>query len=177
MALINLRELGMVTPRPLFQNLTLTAGPGDRIGLVAANGAGKSTLLRCVAGQTAPDAGSVVALPRRAARFRRAGRAAPRLLALTLQEMVRRALPAADARAGGVARGRGARRVRDAGGAARSGRRRAQRRLAAARSAGPGLDHRAGRAAAGRADQPSRRREDRPAGGAGSTARRRARRC
>ena len=46
MALISLRDIGMVTPRPLFQNLNLSFGPGDRVGLVAANGGGKSTLLR-----------------------------------------------------------------------------------------------------------------------------------
>ena len=35
MALISLRDLGMVTPRPLFRNLTVSFGPGDRVGLVA----------------------------------------------------------------------------------------------------------------------------------------------
>ena len=59
MALISLRGVGVVTPRPLFQDLSFNIGPGDRIGLVAGNGGGKSTLLRCVAGLLAPDAGSV----------------------------------------------------------------------------------------------------------------------
>ena len=92
MALISLRDLGMVSPRPLFQNITLSVGPGDRVGLVAANGAGKSTLLRCVAGQTDPDAGSVVL-----SRGARIGAVEqdipPTLLGLTLHETIRRALP------------------------------------------------------------------------------------
>jgi ATPase subunit of ABC transporter with duplicated ATPase domains len=60
MALISLRDLGMVAPRPLFQNITFNFGPGDRVGIVAVNGAGKSTLLRCVASQINPDEGTVV---------------------------------------------------------------------------------------------------------------------
>ena len=60
MALISLRGVGVVTPRPLFQSITFSFGPGDRVGLIAGNGGGKSTLLRCVAGQADPDMGSVV---------------------------------------------------------------------------------------------------------------------
>ena len=33
---------------PLFSNLDLTIGAGDRLGIVAANGRGKSTLLKCL---------------------------------------------------------------------------------------------------------------------------------
>ena len=95
MTLISLRDLGVATPRLLFQNLTLTVGPGDRVGLVAGNGGGKSTLLRCVAGQLEPDAGSVV--------LSRGARLAfveqdipPGLLGLPLGEALRRALPAAE---------------------------------------------------------------------------------
>ncbi|MEB3323707.1 MAG: ATP-binding cassette domain-containing protein, partial [Cyanobacteriota bacterium] len=36
--------------RPLFQDLDLTLGAGDRLGLIGPNGAGKSTLLRVLAG-------------------------------------------------------------------------------------------------------------------------------
>ncbi|MDB5378049.1 MAG: transporter [Rubritepida sp.] len=95
MALITLRDLGMVTPHALFQNLTLSLGPGDRIGLVAANGAGKSTLLRCVAGQAEPDAGSVT-LSRGASLGFVEQDVPPGLLGLTLAETLRRALPPAE---------------------------------------------------------------------------------
>ena len=59
MTLISLRDVGVLTPRPLFQNLTLNIGPGDRVGLIAGNGGGKTTLLRCIAGLAKPDMGSV----------------------------------------------------------------------------------------------------------------------
>ncbi len=94
MALIGLRGLGMVTPRPLFRNLTINLGPGDRVGLVAGNGAGKSTLLRCVAGLTEPDEGSVV-LARGASLGYVEQDVPPALLGLTLAETLRRALPKA----------------------------------------------------------------------------------
>jgi ABC-type polysaccharide/polyol phosphate transport system ATPase subunit len=42
-----------------INDLTLSIGPGDRIGLVGHNGAGKSTLLRVMAGIYPPTAGSV----------------------------------------------------------------------------------------------------------------------
>ena len=45
--------------RPLFQGLSLSVHPGERVGLVGPNGAGKSTLLRVLAGEEPPDAGSV----------------------------------------------------------------------------------------------------------------------
>jgi ATPase subunit of ABC transporter with duplicated ATPase domains len=92
MALISLRDLGMVTPRPLFQNLTLSVGPGDRVGLAAANGAGKSTLLRCLAGRMEPDRGGVVLS--RGARLGFVEQDVPAaFLGLTLHEALRRALP------------------------------------------------------------------------------------
>ena len=59
MALISLRDVGVVTPRTLFQDINLNIGTGDRVGLIAGNGGGKSTLLRCIAGQADPDRGSV----------------------------------------------------------------------------------------------------------------------
>lgn len=45
--------------RYLFQDVTFQINPGDRIGLVGPNGAGKSTLFRLIAGQEAPDAGTI----------------------------------------------------------------------------------------------------------------------
>ncbi len=49
--------------RELFTNLDLVIAPGDVIGLVGPNGAGKTTLLRILAGQRAPDAGSISVSP------------------------------------------------------------------------------------------------------------------
>lgn len=45
--------------RALFTIPLLEIARGDRIGLVGANGAGKTTLLRILAGELAPDGGSV----------------------------------------------------------------------------------------------------------------------
>ena len=94
MALISLRGVGVLTPWPLFQDLTLSVGPGDRIGLVAGNGGGKSTLLRCVAGH-APDVGSITLS--RGLRVGHVEQDVPKTLeGLTLHEAVRRALPPAE---------------------------------------------------------------------------------
>ncbi|MEO1599814.1 MAG: ATP-binding cassette domain-containing protein [Pseudomonadota bacterium] len=43
--------------RPLFSDLALAVGPGERICVVGRNGSGKSTLMKVMAGLTAPDAG------------------------------------------------------------------------------------------------------------------------
>ena len=45
--------------RPVIENFSYNLLRGDRIGIVGRNGAGKSTLLRMIAGQLAPDSGSV----------------------------------------------------------------------------------------------------------------------
>jgi ABC transport system ATP-binding/permease protein len=45
--------------RMLFQNLNLTLSPGIRMGLMGANGSGKTTLLKILAGQLAPDEGTI----------------------------------------------------------------------------------------------------------------------
>lgn len=44
--------------RVVFDGLSLTAGHGQRLGLVGENGAGKSTLLRLLAGLAQPRAGT-----------------------------------------------------------------------------------------------------------------------
>ena len=49
--------------RSLFSGLDLVVAPGDVIGLVGPNGAGKTTLLRILAGERAPDEGSVTVSP------------------------------------------------------------------------------------------------------------------
>jgi ATP-binding cassette subfamily F protein uup len=45
--------------RPLFADLDLALTPGTKLGLLGPNGSGKSTLLRVLAGEVAPDAGTV----------------------------------------------------------------------------------------------------------------------
>jgi ATP-binding cassette subfamily F protein uup len=45
--------------RRLFTGLDLSLSPGTKLGLVGPNGSGKSSLLRTVAGESAPDAGTI----------------------------------------------------------------------------------------------------------------------
>jgi ATP-binding cassette subfamily F protein uup len=45
--------------RPLFAGLDLALTPGTKLGLLGPNGSGKSTLLRVLAGELAPDAGTL----------------------------------------------------------------------------------------------------------------------
>lgn len=45
--------------RPLFQDISLGVGDGEKMGLIGPNGAGKSTLLRIFAGQEKSDSGTV----------------------------------------------------------------------------------------------------------------------
>jgi ATPase subunit of ABC transporter with duplicated ATPase domains len=47
----------------LFEDLDLSVGPGDVVGVVGANGAGKSTLLRLLSGELVPLAGTVTTAP------------------------------------------------------------------------------------------------------------------
>src|SRR4051812_24440700 len=95
MTLIHTRDLGILSPRPLFKSLNLTIHETDRIGLIAGNGAGKTTLLRCLARQLEPGAGEITW--RRGLRVGFVEQDVPaNLLDLTLNETVRRALPAAE---------------------------------------------------------------------------------
>ncbi|MFZ4721320.1 MAG: ABC-F family ATP-binding cassette domain-containing protein [Ilumatobacteraceae bacterium] len=45
--------------RPLFADVSLTVGDGDRVGVVGINGCGKSTLLRMLARELEPESGEV----------------------------------------------------------------------------------------------------------------------
>jgi ATPase subunit of ABC transporter with duplicated ATPase domains len=47
----------------VLADVSVSVGPGDRVGLVGPNGAGKTTLLRALAGNLEPTAGSVAAVP------------------------------------------------------------------------------------------------------------------
>lgn len=92
MSLIHFRNLGVMSPRVLFQNVDLAIQNTDRIGLIAGNGAGKTTLLRCLAGQADPGTGEITR--RRGLRVGFVGQDVPTsLLGLSLSEAVRRALP------------------------------------------------------------------------------------
>ncbi|TIX70254.1 MAG: ABC-F family ATP-binding cassette domain-containing protein, partial [Mesorhizobium sp.] len=59
MALISLKSLGVTMSAPLFSNLDLSIGAGDRLGIVAANGRGKSTLLKCLTGEMEATSGDI----------------------------------------------------------------------------------------------------------------------
>jgi len=99
MSLIHVRNLGVFSPRVLFQNLDFAIHETDRIGLIAGNGAGKTTLLRCLAGQMEAGAGDVIR--RRGLRVGFVEQDVPaNLLELPLYEAIRRALPVAEREAG-----------------------------------------------------------------------------
>jgi ATP-binding cassette subfamily F protein uup len=48
---------------PVFDELSLTVQPGDRLALVGRNGSGKSTLMKVMAGLVEPDRGNRVVPP------------------------------------------------------------------------------------------------------------------
>ncbi|MFZ5892372.1 MAG: ABC-F family ATP-binding cassette domain-containing protein [Myxococcota bacterium] len=61
MALLEIADLEFgYSNEPLFTKVTFRLSAGERAALVAPNGAGKSTLLRVIAGELAPDKGSVL---------------------------------------------------------------------------------------------------------------------
>src|SRR3954469_7238961 len=46
-------------PKPLFENVSIRFGEGNRYGLIGANGCGKSTFMKILGGDLEPSAGSV----------------------------------------------------------------------------------------------------------------------
>ncbi|TWT11749.1 ATP-binding cassette domain-containing protein [Reyranella sp. CPCC 100927] len=95
MGSISLRNVSVLAPAPLFQNLTLVVGDDDRLGLVAGNGAGKTTLLKCLAGLMEPTTGDVVRS--RGLKVGIVEQEVPtNLLGLSLSESIRRALAPAE---------------------------------------------------------------------------------
>ncbi|GBQ06190.1 ABC-F family ATP-binding cassette domain-containing protein [Saccharibacter floricola] len=60
MSLLTITDLTLrIAGRPLLEGASLTIEPGRRIGLIGRNGTGKSTLLAAIAGDIAPDSGSI----------------------------------------------------------------------------------------------------------------------
>jgi iron complex transport system ATP-binding protein len=47
-------------PKSLLQNVSLSARPGEVLGIIGANGAGKSTLLKLLSSDLKPSAGEVI---------------------------------------------------------------------------------------------------------------------
>src|SRR5512137_1190257 len=61
MSLVSARDLSLAFGADaLFEGASFAIGPHDRIGLVGPNGTGKSSLLRILAGERAPDTGTLV---------------------------------------------------------------------------------------------------------------------
>jgi len=92
MGSISLRNVSLTATDPLFSNLNIVIGDGDRVGLVAGNGNGKTTLLRAMAGLTELTGGDIVR-----SRGLQVGYVEqdmpPQSMGLTLHESVLEALP------------------------------------------------------------------------------------
>lgn len=49
--------------KPLFENVSVKFGDGNRYGLIGANGSGKSTLMKIIGGDLEPTSGNVALEP------------------------------------------------------------------------------------------------------------------
>lgn len=49
--------------KPLFENVSIKFGEGNRYGLIGANGSGKSTFMKILGGELEPTSGTVALLP------------------------------------------------------------------------------------------------------------------
>ncbi|NQW57299.1 MAG: ATP-binding cassette domain-containing protein, partial [Polynucleobacter sp.] len=49
--------------KPLFENITVKFGGGNRYGLIGANGCGKSTFMKILGGELEPSSGHVMLEP------------------------------------------------------------------------------------------------------------------
>jgi len=47
-------------PKPLFENVSVKFGNGNRYGLIGANGCGKSTFMKILGGELEPSGGQVM---------------------------------------------------------------------------------------------------------------------
>ena len=75
---------------PLFENVSLNIGDGDRLGLIGPNGAGKSTLLEILTGRREPDTGTVAV--RKATRLAYVTQDSQFPEGLTVRQVVHRAM-------------------------------------------------------------------------------------
>ena len=50
-------------PKPLFENVSVKFGDGNRYGLIGANGCGKSTFMKILGGDLEPTSGNVMLDP------------------------------------------------------------------------------------------------------------------
>src|SRR5690606_31624920 len=50
-------------PKPLFENISVKFGEGNRYGLIGANGSGKSTLMKIIGGDLESSSGNVALEP------------------------------------------------------------------------------------------------------------------
>ncbi len=99
MSLVSARDLSLAFGADaLFEGASFSIGPHDRIGLVGPNGTGKSTLLRILAGERAPDTGTLVF--RRGARVGYLPQDVSSLPEGTIVEAVLSSVPGRDALAG-----------------------------------------------------------------------------
>ncbi len=58
--MLHIKDLShTIAGRPLFEHATAAIPAGHKVGLVGRNGTGKTTLLRMIAGEIAPDEGSI----------------------------------------------------------------------------------------------------------------------